>query len=331
MKINCPACENYSESKLRRQEREITIRNERVKFEEKFRKCNKCGEEFVIPRIDNDPLDQAFRKYRSMHGLLQPEEIKEFRKRYRLSQRELAKLLGLGGATISRYENGKLQDETHDTLLRLAMNCENLRKLLIDSESVFTDRQKDIVLKAINENTGQLADRLREFITLNLEDNEPNEYRGFKRFEIAKFTNAVLYFCKEGVVKTKLNKLMFYADFLHFKDYVISITGTQYARIPFGPAPNNYDLYYPTLIRQGALNIEEIEYPDYSGERYISKKEPDLTIFSEGELRILASIQERFKDSTATEITVYSHEEEGYKKTETGKIISYQYAKDLEL
>jgi hypothetical protein len=34
--------------------------------------------------------------------------------------------LGQGGATLSRYENGALQSEAHDQLLKLVMQPENL-------------------------------------------------------------------------------------------------------------------------------------------------------------------------------------------------------------
>jgi len=146
-----------------------------------------------------------------------------------------------------------------------------------------------------------------------------------------KFLNTILYLCQGGEIKTKLNKLLFYADFLHFKDYTVSITGAQYACIPFGPAPNNYDLYFPILVRQGAVDIEEIEYPEYSGDKYIAVKEPDLSIFSEGELRILATVKERFKDLSASKISAYSHREKGYKDTKTGKLISYFYAQYMKL
>jgi DNA-binding transcriptional regulator YiaG len=54
--------------------------------------------EFVIPGVDSNPLDKAYRSYRAKHYYLQPEEIKNFRKRYRLTQSELASLLGLSGA-----------------------------------------------------------------------------------------------------------------------------------------------------------------------------------------------------------------------------------------
>ena len=120
MNVSCPTCENEKYIELVNEYRELKIRDEPVRFTIEFRRCNKCGEEFVIPGIDSDPLDKAYRAYRTKHNFLQPEEIKDFRKRYNLKQGELASLLGLGGATISRYENGKLQDDTHDKLLRLA-------------------------------------------------------------------------------------------------------------------------------------------------------------------------------------------------------------------
>ena len=62
-----------------------------------------------------------------------PPEIKAFRKRYGLTQGELSKLLGWGPVTLSRYENGALQDEVHDKMLRLAMNPENLMRLVEDT------------------------------------------------------------------------------------------------------------------------------------------------------------------------------------------------------
>jgi len=41
-------------------------------------------------------------------------------RRYPITQEELGVLLGWGGATLSRYENGALQDEVHEKMLRMA-------------------------------------------------------------------------------------------------------------------------------------------------------------------------------------------------------------------
>lgn len=331
MVISCPACDNSERIDTVSGTKQITVRGEPVKFSMAFRKCTKCGEEFVVTGVDDDPLDKAYREYRKKHSFLQPEEIVDFRKKYHITQGELAALLGLGTATLSRYENGKLQNETHDKLLRLSMDCESLRRLVLDSRNVFADKKKAVVLDAIDKNTAQMGDCLGRFIVLNLEDRDVDEYRGFKRFDIAKFRNSVLFFCEEGVVKTKLNKLLFYADFLHFKDYTLSITGAQYARVPFGPAPNNYNLYYETLVRDSSVEMKEVECGPYSGDSYRARAEPNLNIFAPSELRILASVKECFKDWNANQMSKISHEEKGYKETQTGKRISYLYAQNLQL
>jgi len=324
--ITCPVCDNSEGIKLVKGEKELTVRNELITVPMEYYKCSNCEEEFLVPDEENDPFDAAYRLYRSSHNMLQPEAIRDFRRRYHLTQSELANLLGLGGATISRYENGRLQDETHETLLRLVMDPNNLQKLVANSIGIISPEKKSRILHIIEGEKGTRAEEIERLITLNLQNHEPDEFNGFKRFHRDKFLNAILYFCIDGELKTKLNKLMFYADFRHFKEYTLSLTGARYARIPFGPAPDEYRQYYPILERQGIIRTEEIEYTDFSGDKLISQIRPDLNIFSESELRILASVKEFFKNYSARMISDYSHQEKGYHDTATGDIISYLYA-----
>lgn len=330
MELSCPIC-NSDKLELVKRKQQLSVRNEPIIVDMEYYKCLECGEEFLVPDLENDPLEMAYSLYRTKHGMLQPEEIRDFRHKYRLTQSELANLLGLGGATISRYETGRLQDETHDTLLCLVMDPAKLKQLVANSVGVFSEEKKNKVLSAIAESAESKVSSLERFITLNFHGYDPDEYSGFKKFDIDRFLNAMLYFCKGGVVKTKLNKLLFYADFKHFKEYTVSITGARYAHIPFGPAPEDYDLYYPILVRQNALKIEELVFPDFTGENLVAIQEPNLNKFSESELRILASVKEYFATYNATDTSNYSHQEKGYQDTETGEPISYSYAQYLRL
>lgn len=122
MKGICPYCEKEAELKLIRSEEEIKVRREPIKVHVEYYKCKVCGKEFDDPRSEDDPLDKAYREYRRRQGMMQPGEIRNLRKRYGLTQREMSNLLGWGGATLSRYENGALQDETHEKTLRLAID-----------------------------------------------------------------------------------------------------------------------------------------------------------------------------------------------------------------
>lgn len=56
---------------------------------------------------------------------------------------------------------------------------------------------------------------------------------------------------------TKLNKILFYADFGSFKKYGCSITGTEYMKLPNGPVPRQLVPQRKALLAANA--IEEIE------------------------------------------------------------------------
>ena len=330
----CSNCEKETRLELVTKEEVIRVRNKPIKIELQYLRCVECGDEAFDPSLNVDPFSPAYRKYRKEYGFLQPEEIREWRKANKLTQGELAKLLGVGGATISRYENGALQDPSHEKLLRLAMNPSNLLQLVEQSEGVFTESKKRRLIEGL-EQVQAGGNSIDSTIMVSLGNYEPNEYSGYRRLDLEKLYSAILFFCKEGVLKTKLNKLLFYADFKHYKGYAISITGARYAHIPFGPAPDNYDIYYGALSSQKAIQfIEEIYPAKRGGEPVVGEiikavKKPDLSLFAASELRIMASVQEDFEKYNAREITDFSHKEVGYQETEEGGTISYDYAKKL--
>jgi putative zinc finger/helix-turn-helix YgiT family protein len=136
-RIRCPVCgQGYLEPRLiadrfeyaggktkRKGKKKITIVAENVPVEV----CTHCQETFSGPKaglIRHRAICRAL-------GLLTPEEIVALRERLGLSQAELAKLTGIGEATISRWERGRLlQNKAMDRYLRLlAANPENVQTL----------------------------------------------------------------------------------------------------------------------------------------------------------------------------------------------------------
>jgi putative zinc finger/helix-turn-helix YgiT family protein len=292
-----------------------------------------CGDEILDPNLNRDPFEIAYREYRRKYCLLQPEELRDWRKTYKLTQEELARLLGIGLATISRYENGALQDESHDRLLRLTMDPSNLLKLIEKSEGVFAEEKEKRLKETLREVQAN-ATSIDSSIYINLGNYEADEFSGYRKLDMSKLYSAILFFCKEGVTKTKLNKLLFYADFKHFREYTFSITGAKYAHIPFGPAPDNYEIYIGSLNSQGAVTVEEWEGTSKEGDMIVgdiisAAKKPDLSLFSATELRIMALVKEDFEICNAKQMTDFTHEEVGYQETKTGELISYHYANQL--
>jgi len=82
--------------------------------------CPRCHE--IVLRLDEARMlrEQALALYRKKYGLLSGVEIRSVRERFGLTQGALAKLLRLGGNTISRWEAGRnVQTAAMDVLLRM--------------------------------------------------------------------------------------------------------------------------------------------------------------------------------------------------------------------
>jgi putative zinc finger/helix-turn-helix YgiT family protein len=304
----------------------VEVRKEPIKVVLRYCRCPKCGDEVLDPNLGEDPFALAYREYRSRHGMLQPEAIREWRKAHDISQNELSRLLGLGMATISRYENGALQDESHEKLLRLAMDAPSLTKLVEESHDVFPAAKRERLLQRLKgvqlESNGN-----EEVIVIHLGKSVPDEFSGYRRFDVSKLLNAILFFSEESVWKTKLNKLLFYADFKHFQEFTVSITGARYVHVPFGPAPDQFSIYFAALASQCAIELIEEE----QGEKIKATRPPDLSLFSPTERHIMQSVREYFDSWWASDISQLSHGEVGYVSTKTGEPISYKYAGRLKL
>ena len=82
----CPNCEKDTELKEVSLVEDISIRGDAIPTAVMYFKCTECGAELRDPRGGVDPLDLAYTEYRRRHGMLQPEEIKELRNQYGLTQ-----------------------------------------------------------------------------------------------------------------------------------------------------------------------------------------------------------------------------------------------------
>jgi putative zinc finger/helix-turn-helix YgiT family protein len=329
----CPTCEKETELAFISHVEDIPVRGEDIPVHVEYLKCVECDTEFDDPNSSYDALDAAYRIYRNRHSMVQPEAIKQFREQFGFTQVELANLLGLGGATLSRYENGALQDEVHNTLITLAMQPANLLEMIEEKPGVLADAKREKLLALLHEMTDEHERPFASIYEARFGSYTPNILSGYQPLNVTKLLNAMVYFCKgEFIPKTKLNKLLFYADFKHYKEYAVSITGAHYAHLPYGPAPDNYEYYLATLLHDDkAIIKEERAFNDYVGEYLIAATDPDLNLFGTTELMILASVKEFFSTFTAKGISDFSHEEQGYQATHDGDLISFQYAKSLKI
>lgn len=112
--------------------RTITIRGKGYRIpRDRFMRCTACGEEYYTGVQARASTARLLALRRARERLLAPEEIRQIRRRHRLSQKALEQILGLGPKTVVRWECGTvLQSRAADDVLRLIdWDEENLRLL----------------------------------------------------------------------------------------------------------------------------------------------------------------------------------------------------------
>ena len=116
----CPACDAVDHPfklKLRKVTQEF--RGEMLELEAPAMRCGHCGFEIAAPgQLDALRLATT-QAYRLRHKLLASEEIIERRKIMGMSQKAFADHVGVGVASLQRWENGLVvQDKASDELLK---------------------------------------------------------------------------------------------------------------------------------------------------------------------------------------------------------------------
>ncbi|NNG65783.1 type II toxin-antitoxin system MqsA family antitoxin [Caldanaerobacter subterraneus] len=151
MKKFCPVCGKEQETEVIEKEEVSNIRGEEIKALAKIRVCSVCGEELFDEELEEENLQRVYDIYRKKHGILSPDEIRNIRESYGLSQRAFAKLLGIGEASIARYETGALPEKSLSNMIMLLKDPKNMKKLLEKNEDALSQREKARLLRRLKE------------------------------------------------------------------------------------------------------------------------------------------------------------------------------------
>lgn len=332
--MECPLCDKVHEVEERRRSTTLVVKGLEVEYEETYYYCCNSKEfenEFETGKMSNANLLNARNSYRKKMGYLTSHEIVDIREKYGLSQVELAKLLGWGEATISRYESKAIQDEAYDNMLRIIK--ENpmiaLEYLEKNKDSFSTSK-----IELIRENIAkELESHGKEFLarqSLKSEYviyEEPSEVNGYMVLNIDKVESVISYYAEkiENLHKAKMMKLLWYADSLAYKKYGRSITGLVYLHNKMGTSPVGQN----QLLTLDNVNVKEEENLQGTTYLFMKHKDVDQTCLSEDELIILDRVVDKFKTYDVEEIASYMHEETAYKNTNNGDIIPFGLAKEI--
>lgn len=307
---------------------EHEFRKERFSVHVRYYVCEDTGQRFTTTEQDELLFNELYSQYRVNHGIPFPEEIKNVRQHYGLNYQQITKILGFGINQYAQYEKGQIPSESNGKLLSAIMNQQFMLHLLEDSRAEFSEDEYAKVLQSITSSVHKPENEAQK--RLIYRNINRSIYNGFGQLNVDKVSEMVKFFVsKEGwIFPTRLNKEMFYADFLHFKLHGQSISGLQYQAIQYGPVPVHYDTIYDNI---DGINKEIVLAHDMESTR-LSCSSYDDGVFSEQELKTLGDVLVKTQPMSTQKLIAQSHEEDAWKNYREGnQLIPYSEAFSIRL
>lgn len=128
-----------------------------------------------------------------------------------------------------------------------------------------------------------------------------------------RLANTVLYLlrgCRDAGL-TKLLKLIYHADYHHYRDHLTTITGASYVALERGPVVDGYKDELELLERRGFVTVRNVPIfgHDKAKKEYLPLGEPDPQAFSQAERETLDDVLLRYGTKTGVELSALTHEE----------------------
>ncbi len=270
------------------------ISRKRIKCSMKMPICNKCGNVRVSDIKMFDVIRRASDFYRTQEGLLTSKELRETRENYKMSQSQFAEFIGVPCSALISWEIGEtIQEKAYDELIRIKTDSSYMAQVVCRTQGAL--------------------------------QGEVGKYTGYRSLNRPLLKNILLYLIEQ--VKTSklfINKILFYIDFKHFKEYGLSITGSSYVPLEYGPCPESYAALFVELVNEGKIE-EGIHY------NYRPKTKADLSLLDAKEKMTIELVLDLAKADGGRNLFNLSHIEKGFLSTNIGKSISYNWAKTLKI
>lgn len=125
---------------------------------------------------------------------------------------------------------------------------------------------------------------------------------------------------------TKLNKVLFFAEFAHVRRTGHPITGAVYQKLEHGPAARRLKPVRDVLIAKGEASLVAEDFLGYQQQRLVPLREADLSVFSAEELATIAGVVDDLRGLNARQVSDLSHEEAGWRLVDFGDDIPYEAA-----
>ena len=204
---------------LRVRKVKVQVKDKIISYDEYYL-VDEFGEEIFNREIEIENDNRLYNTYKKQKNLLTSTEIKEIRKKYGLTQKEYAFIIGVGEITIHRFEKGAIQTEAVDSIMRLSNNSNNMYFLLLKNKNNITDSLYKSTLNKVQE---LITLKRHELIDINAFDKKLLSFKEENAIDVAEniikiYNEKVDKLVKEYnivpeyITNLKLQKLLYYVQ-----------------------------------------------------------------------------------------------------------------------
>lgn len=121
----------------------------------------------------------------------------------------------------------------------------------------------------------------------------------------------------------KLNKELFYSDFLAYLHFGKSITGHDYIALERGPAPKYKMGIINDMVKRGDLAVRKHEAFGDVQDRAFALREPRLDKFTKDEIQLVHYVVNNCHEKSGKDLTAMSHSFCGWRLAQEKEVIPY--------
>lgn len=302
---------------LKKRKVKVNVKGTNIEYEEYYL-TDDNGEEIFDRNIEIENDQRLYDIYKKQNNLLTNLEIKKIRKKYGLTQKEYALVIGVGEVTVHRFEKGAIQTEAVDSIMKLSNDPDNMAFLLLQNERNIDESIYNILLKRIRE----LQDlkrhalvNINKFDLLNLDFKESSAIDVAQNI-ISIYNNKVdklvsdYDISPEYITHLKLQKLLYFVQALSLTIFDKKAFPEKILAWSYGPVVNEvYQKYKKNHAKE--IIIED-----------------EAKNISSGLYKIIEEVVNCYGSIDANKLVDFTHEEEPWKNTEINKEIEIELIKN---
>lgn len=168
-------------------------------------------------------------------------------------------------------------------------------------------------------------EKLSEVLGVSMRDMEHGELPNYEKYR--QMIHAFLRL-NASLPKTKLAKLLYFADFAWYYKHLESMSGMQYRKIQYGPVADTYFRLIDEMFDNGEISVEKKSTQTGNEAMLISETragaKESLTQLSKSELGLIQSINKKWQGKPTKDIVNFTHKQMPYIFAEDNDIVSYE-------